>query len=46
MEDKNDIKRFIGDIANKDYSQANQSLQKMIENKIKSRVKTVLTQEK
>ena len=41
METK-DIKKFISNIADKNYSEANQSLQKMIENKLKSRIKTSL----
>jgi hypothetical protein len=46
MDDKKDIKKFIGDIANKNYSEANQSLQKMIEAKLKTRIKQSQTQEK
>jgi hypothetical protein len=42
METK-DIKKFISNIADKNYSEANQSLQKMIENKLKSRIKNTLT---
>jgi hypothetical protein len=42
---KKDTIRFISNVANKDYSEANKSLQKMIENKIKSKVKLCLTQE-
>jgi hypothetical protein len=40
------IKQFISNIANKDYSEANRSLHKMIENKLKAKIKTALTQEK
>ena len=38
METK-DIKQFIANIADKNYSQANASLQKMIENKLKDKIK-------
>jgi hypothetical protein len=41
METK-DIKKFISNVADKNYSEANQSLQKMIENKLKSRIKNTL----
>lgn len=43
METK-DIKQFIANIADKNYSDANQSLQKMIENKLKNRIKQSLAQ--
>jgi len=43
---KKDIKRFIGDIANKNYSEASQSLNKMIEAKLKTRIKQSQSQEK
>jgi len=39
---KENIKQFISHIVNKDYKQANDSLQKTIENKLKDRVKTSL----
>jgi hypothetical protein len=42
METK-DIKKFIASIADKNYSQANTSLQKMIENKLKAQIKSSLT---
>lgn len=42
MENKKDIKRFISNIADKNYSQANESLKKMIEDKLKNRIKSVL----
>lgn len=38
------IKRFISNVVKKEYSLANTSLQDAIENKIKERVKTSLTQ--
>mgnify|MGYP000155869904 CR=1 FL=1 len=41
METK-EIKRFISDITDKNYSQANKALQKMIELKLKSRIKDTL----
>jgi hypothetical protein len=42
MNPKKDIKQFVANVANKDYSQANSSLQKMIENKLKERIKSTL----
>jgi hypothetical protein len=42
METK-EIKKFIANIADKNYSQANTSLQKMIENKLKEQIKSSLT---
>lgn len=36
------IKQFIANIADKNYSDANKSLQKMIENKLKNRIKQSL----
>ena len=41
METK-DIKTFIANIAYKNYSQANASLSKMIENKLKNKIKSSL----
>ena len=41
MDTKKDIKQFIGNICDRNYSEANKSLQKMIENKLKERIKTV-----
>lgn len=43
METTKDIKQFIANIVDKNYSQANSSLQKMIENKLKDRIKNSLT---
>lgn len=43
MESQKDIKNFISNIVDKNYSAANQSLQKMIENKLKQRIKSVVT---
>ncbi len=45
METK-DIKTFIANVADKNYSAANQSLQKMIENKLKNRIKIALVPKK
>jgi hypothetical protein len=42
MDPKKDIKQFISNIVDKNYSQANTSLQKMIENKLKERIKNSL----
>jgi hypothetical protein len=42
MDTKKDIKHFISNIVDKNYSQANTSLQKMIENKLKERIKNSL----
>jgi len=46
METSKNVKQFIANIANKDYSQANTSLQKIIETKLKERIKTSLAQKK
>jgi hypothetical protein len=46
MDTEKDIKQFIARIADKNYSGANQSLQKTIENKLKVKIKNALTQEK
>lgn len=46
MENKKDIKRFISNIANKEYSEANASLQQMVENKIKIKIKNALSPKK
>jgi len=40
--EKKDIKTFIANVADKNYSSANKSLQKMIENKLKERIKTAI----
>lgn len=39
-----DTKQFIANIVDKNYSEANKSLQKMIENKLKGKIKTALAQ--
>ena len=46
MNDTKDIKRFVTNIVDKNYSQANNSLQKMIENKLKERIQHELTSKK
>jgi hypothetical protein len=38
--DTKQIKRFIARVAYKDYSQANNDLQKIIEDKLKERIKS------
>ena len=43
MNHTKEIKQFIAKIADKNYSGANASLQKMIENKLKERIKSSLT---
>jgi len=46
MEDTKNIKQFIANIADKNYREANTSLQKMIENKLKEKIKSSLTLKK
>jgi hypothetical protein len=46
MQSTTDIKRFIANIADKNYSGANSSLQKMVENKLKERIKNSLNVKK
>jgi hypothetical protein len=46
MKPTKDIKQFISNIADKNYSQANVSLQKMIENKLKERIQSTLSLKK
>ena len=46
MEAKKEIKQFISNIVDKNYSQANTSLQKMIENKLKEKIKISLALKK
>jgi len=46
MNKNKDIKQFIANIADKNYSQANTSLQKMVENKLKDRIKTSISLKK
>lgn len=41
-----EVKHFIANIANKEYKEANQSLQKMIETRLKDRIKDSLTTKK
>ena len=40
------VTQFIASIANKDYSEANRALQKMLENKLKERIKSSLSLKK
>lgn len=42
MQDPKPVKQFIANIVNKNYSEANNTLQKMIENKLKEKIKTSL----
>lgn len=37
------IKAFVASIVDKDYSQANQNLQKLIEDKLKQRINSTIT---
>ena len=46
MQDSKTTKQFIASIADKNYSQANVHLQKMIENKLKEKIKTSLSVKK
>jgi len=46
MNPTKDIKGFIANIADKNYSGANTSLQKMIENKLKERIQSALASKK
>jgi hypothetical protein len=44
--EKKDIKQFISNVVDRNYSQANNSLQKMIENKLKNKIKACLEPKK
>jgi hypothetical protein len=44
MSTNQSIKNFLLQIANKNYSQANAALHKMVENKLKNRVRVSLDQ--
>jgi hypothetical protein len=46
MQDSKNIKQFIANVADKNYKQANNFLQKMIENKLKERIKSSLSVKK
>lgn len=46
MKSTKDIKGFIANIADKNYSGANTTLQKMIENKLKERIQSALALKK
>ena len=45
MEDKN-LKQFIANIADKNYKQANTFLQKVVEDKLKNRIRQDLVEKK
>ena len=44
-EEQNTITNFIGKIANKDYSEAQQSLQDAVEAKLKNKIRSYVNQE-
>lgn len=44
MNQTTETKKFISNIANKNYSEANKHLEKMIEAKLAERIKTALEQ--
>jgi hypothetical protein len=46
MSNTTEIKKFIASIADKNYKQANTHLQKMVENKLKEKIKSSLAQKK
>ena len=46
MDTKKDIKHFISNIVDKNYSNANSALQKMIEIKLSERIKSTLAEKK
>lgn len=46
MESSTNIKRFISNIAEKNYKNANDSLQQMIQDKLKERIKNSLEPKK
>lgn len=46
MDSTKDVKRFIATIANKEYKEANTSLQKVIEVKLKERIKDAIDSKK
>jgi hypothetical protein len=45
-EEQNTITNFIGKIANKDYSDAQQALENAVAAKLKTKIKTYIEQEK
>jgi hypothetical protein len=45
QEEQKTIQNFIGKIANKDYSEAQQALQNAVEEKIKNKIRSCITQE-
>jgi hypothetical protein len=42
MKDPTNIRHFLSHMTNKDYSQANKALQRILEDKLKQRVKNCL----
>ena len=46
MESKTDIKKFIGSIVDRNYSEAKANLQKMVEVKLQTRIKQAIAQKK
>ena len=46
MEQEKDIKQFIVNMVDKNYTEAKESVQKMIENKLKERIKQTLVDKK
>ncbi len=44
-QEQNTITNFIGKIANKDYSEAQQALQDAVEAKIKNKIRSYINQE-
>ena len=44
-EEQNTITNFIGKIANKDYSEAQQALEAAVETKIKNKIRSYVSQE-
>jgi hypothetical protein len=45
QDEQKTIQSFIGSIANKDYSQAQQTLQNAVEEKIKNKIRSSINQE-
>lgn len=46
MEQEKDIKQFIVNIVDKNYVEAKETVQKMVENKLKDRIKQTLADKK
>jgi len=45
QEEQNSITTFIGKIANKDYSEAQQALEAAVETKLKNKIRNYINQE-